>query len=236
MKIQFIIIGWHYFPDYINDLIELKNSNDNINVFWVCRKDPPQIIKDNFDWKLFDNIGLEWGGYVQGVNHLNLNDDDFIFFTHDDIIIKDWSFINLCLSSTYKFDVMANGMNYGFYLDPNAIITPNNTEESIPFGSINTWLDVATNKELFDTPLQCYTTIRGSFICMTYFNYKRINGFEYINDPYDGKMENIQWGNIMVNLNGYKFNKIFGNDRMGYLSDRYADSDFIYELERGKHG
>ena len=59
MKIQFIIIGWHYFPDYINDLIELKNSNDNINVFWVCRKDPPQIIKDNFDWKLFDNIVLK---------------------------------------------------------------------------------------------------------------------------------------------------------------------------------
>jgi hypothetical protein len=233
MKIQFIIIGWHYFPDYINDLIELKTNNDNVNVFWVCRKEPPQIVKDNFDWKIFDNVGLEWGGYNQGASYLTLDDDDVIFFTHDDIIIKDWNFLNICLSNLSQFNIIGNGLNYGFNLDPNAIITPNNTEEVIPYGSINTWLDVATTKELFDIPLHC-KTIRGSFICTTYSSFKRINGFDYIIDPYDGKMVDLQWANIMVNLNGYKYTRVFGHNKIGYLSNTYADSDFIYELERGK--
>ena len=54
MKIKFIIVGWHYNQeDYIDGLIELKNENDIIDVFWSCHKEPPQKIKDNFEWKLF---------------------------------------------------------------------------------------------------------------------------------------------------------------------------------------
>ena len=68
----------------------------------------------------------------------------------------------------------------------------------------------------------------------TYNNFKQIKGFDYINDPYDGAMKNLQWANIMVNMNGYKITKTFGTNRIGYLSTKYADSDFIYELERGK--
>ena len=32
----------------------------------------------------------------------------------------------------------------------------------------------------------------------------------------------------------YKVNKQFGGDKIGYLSDRYLDSDFLYEMGRGK--
>ena len=37
----------------------------------------------------------------------------------------------------------------------------------------------------------------------------------------------------MVNLNGYKFTKLFGKDRIAYMSAEYANSDFISELARG---
>jgi hypothetical protein len=41
MKIQFIVVGWHYeaFPELIDELIELQKTNSElINIFWSCHK------------------------------------------------------------------------------------------------------------------------------------------------------------------------------------------------------
>ena len=43
MKIQFVIVGWHFDTsvagdNYINGLIELQKNNKAINVFWVCHR------------------------------------------------------------------------------------------------------------------------------------------------------------------------------------------------------
>ena len=57
MKIQFIVVGWHYsYGDLIDGLIELKNDNDIVDVFWSCHKEPTDVIKENFDWKLFETL------------------------------------------------------------------------------------------------------------------------------------------------------------------------------------
>ena len=82
MKIKFIVLGWYYdkYKDLIDGLLELKNENDFIDVFYSCHKEPPKIIKDNFDYKLFKNKGLEWGGYQQAYEHLDFDDDDVLFF------------------------------------------------------------------------------------------------------------------------------------------------------------
>ena len=64
MKIQFIIVGWHFeaFPEFIDGLLELQNTNSEfINIFWSCHKEPSQRIKDNFQYKVFPNLGLEDG-------------------------------------------------------------------------------------------------------------------------------------------------------------------------------
>ena len=63
MKIQFIVTGWHYenYPgknNLIDGLIELKNQNDIIDVYWACHKEPPQTIKDN-SWMILDKKGGE---------------------------------------------------------------------------------------------------------------------------------------------------------------------------------
>ncbi|SVC94864.1 uncharacterized protein METZ01_LOCUS347718, partial [marine metagenome] len=187
----------------------------------------------NFDYEMSPNVGLDWGSYQQIYEKFKFTDDDIIFFTHDDIIIKSWDFANLCIEQVgEKFDIIGNGQNYLFYLDPDAIITPGNKNEYRPFAAIKTWKEVAVNKEFFDKPLQCMT-VRGSFICTTGEALKKLNGFEWFSDPYDGKNPDLQWGNIMVNLNGYKFTKTFGTDRIAYMSAEYANSDFISELARG---
>ena len=61
--IQFIIVGWHFenFPDFISSLLEIKNNNPEVvKVFWSCHKEPSQRIKDNFDYKVFPNLGKWW--------------------------------------------------------------------------------------------------------------------------------------------------------------------------------
>ena len=159
MKIQFIIVGWHFDTsvagsNYIDGLIELKKENKNVNIFWVCHREPTQIIKDNFEWKVFPN-GEEFVAYEQFYQHKILDDNTLCFFTHDDLIIKDWNFINVCIEKLKTHKAVGNGQNYSFSMDPQAIITPGNNsypENIIPWGSVTKWIEEVRdeNKHIFD--------------------------------------------------------------------------------------
>ena len=75
MKIQFIVVGWHYNQsEFYESLSEVEQTNESVDVFWTCHKEPPQEIKDSFDWKLFDNLGEEFIAYQQAVDYLDLDD------------------------------------------------------------------------------------------------------------------------------------------------------------------
>ena len=99
MKIQFIIVGWHFdnFPDFIDQLIDLNKNNEVIDIFYSCHKEPIDKIKENFNYKVFPNLGLEDGAYQQALDYLDLSNDVILFLMHDDLVVKDWSFIKLCL-------------------------------------------------------------------------------------------------------------------------------------------
>ena len=57
---------------------------------------------------------------------------------------------------------------------------------------------------------------------------------QWLADPYDGASGNLLWANICVNLNGYKWTKLYGAENIDFLSNTYAISPYINELERGK--
>ena len=243
--IQFIVIGWHYDPiDFYKGLNELKNLNpDEIKVHWVCRKEPPQFIKDNFSWKMYDNVGLEWKGYTDGFYDLEIDDETVVMFTHDDNQVKNWEFVNIVANNlnNERFKVMGNGVNPGFVLDPNAIISPGNTEEPFPYGSKYTWREIALNKEFFndDQVLPC-SNFRASFVSMKAKTFREMKGLEWIKDPYDGAMKfpngkpDNRWANMCCNLNGYKITKLYGNRSIGFLSNTYKTSPWMDEWERGE--
>ena len=70
MKVQFIVVGWHMNQSSLIDgLYELKETNDNINVFWTCHKEPTKEIKEKFEYKLFFNGGEECGAYDQAIEY-----------------------------------------------------------------------------------------------------------------------------------------------------------------------
>lgn len=242
LKIQFIVTGWHYNQDsLINGLIELlEDHRDQINVFFACHNDPPQKIKDNFEWKQFPNLGLEWGAYEQVLEYKPPEPDTIYFFIQDDLIIKNWDFINVCidkLNSGKTF--IGNCTNYPTQLNP--------LSDSKLGG---TFVDIVKpkNKHLFDRSLNI-KTIRGSFICTMGKYINDVDGFESMLHLADNKLTPVKRedgkyeipglggiggvGNTQLTLFAYKINRVYGHDKIDYLSPRYLDSDYIYECARG---
>ena len=258
MKIQFIIVGWHFDKsaagsNYIDGLIELQKINDAIEVFWVCHQEPTQKIKDNFEWKLFPN-GEEFVAYEQFYQYKKLDDDTMCFFTHDDIIIKDWEFIQTCydlLCQGYK--AIGNGINYPCDVDPFEKGPPNGETSILLPKELREYVK-EPHKHLFDKKMNI-KTLRGSFMCMKYEDLNNINGFEpredirtsisegrflpdengkcwYVHE--DGRKEKVSgYGNVIQVTFCYKLVKVYGNESITYLGKKYLDSPYIYECGRG---
>ena len=229
MDIQFIVVGWHYsYPEWINGLIELNSQNENIDVFWSCHREPTDIVKENFNWKLFENIGLEEGAYTQALEYLDLDDETILFLVHDDLIIKDWNFISVCVNALGKYKVLGNGINYPAMFDPQKIERDKKNIE---------WVS-ADWRYLFKEPMMC-KTIRSSFLVIKWKDLNRVGGFNpiWLSPDLDEDGNAINYGgigNLGQTIVGYKFTKIFGKDSIGYLSNEYLNSKYVYECARGK--
>ena len=224
-QIQFIVVGWHYsYQDLIDGLIELEKNNEYINVFWSCHKEPTDYVKENFNYKVFPNLGLEDGAYQQALDYLNLPDNTILFLIHDDLVIKDWNFMNICLNSIGKYKIIGNCLNYPCVFDPQEVFDGNKAIDYVKDEC----------KHLFDSKI-FIKTIRASFICIQHKDLKEVGYFEVMWEPPDyDREEGLVWGNLPQSLFGYKATKVFTLEKIAYLSDRYLDSDFIYECARGK--
>jgi len=226
MNIQFIVVGWHFdaYPEFIDQLIDVNNDNDIIDIFWSCHKEPSNKVKENFNYKVFPNIGLERGAYQQALDYLDIPDDTILFLVHDDLVIKDWDFINICLDALNKgYKMIGNGINYPLMLDPNEVKKENQR-----------YIDFVKDecKYLFDTPLHCLT-VRGSFMCTKYKFIKEVKGFELVDSNPDNFDHIGGFGNLQQALFGYKITKILGKDKITYLSNTYQDSKYLFECARG---
>jgi hypothetical protein len=247
MKIQFIICGWHMNRESLIDgLYELQKQNkDTVDVFWSCHKEPTDEIKEKFDYKVFFNGGEEYGAYQQAVEYLDLDDDTICFFLHDDLVLKSLDFIPLCIEGLKTHKVIGNCMNYGENsYDPNKVIEIGIKEEFDNKTRLDYVMD--ENKHFFSQGAIPLKTVRPSFVCMTYGSVKQVGGFEPRAEAYCPPIPNEKgvpvyrgnkgmssWGNEFPQLNNYKFNVVFGHEKIGYLSNTYLDSEFIYECARG---
>jgi len=250
MKIQFIIAGWHMNQDSLIDGLDYLQKNNNlVNVFWSCHREPTEQIKNLFNHKVFYNGAEECGAYEQAIQYLNISDDTVVFFMHDDIVVKDWSFINICIERLLAgYKIIGNGMDYPDNFDPFKTTKLGITEQ----------FDGATFKDyvkpecqdMFDKVMYILK-VRPSFIAMMYKDVVAMNGFEprieaYVppltkkdewcdtdSPHYRGTKGLGSFGNLFPALTCYKMNKVFGADRISYLSNTYVDSEYLYECQRG---
>ena len=56
-------------------------------------------------------------------------------------------------------------------------------------------------------------------------------GKEHVADTRKGGLSSF--GNLFPSLSIYKINKVFGKDSITWLSPKYRNSEYLYELERG---
>ena len=246
-NIKIIICGWWFDEfdnkkgqtQFIEELKYINESNDNINVFWACHKEPTPLVKNNFKWKLYENVGLEWGAYNKAFNDLEFNDDDYIFCIQDDMVIKDWGFIEACVDhlSDYKVKIIGNGFNYPYDMDPKE-----EARLSYWLKTKDRWVDYvrSENQHMFDKKIHCLS-IRGSFLATKWKHIKLINGFEYVNKPLSNGVKEDgtefvlidPFGNTSLYLNAYKFTKYFGQNSFKWLSNTYRRSKWMVECGRG---
>jgi hypothetical protein len=240
MKINFILSGWHYDreEECYDGLKQLEKDNEFIKVFWACHKEPTEYVKKNFDYKYFPEIGLSDTKYQQALDHLNIPDDEYVFFMHDDIVIKNWEFINVCINYLNQgYKVVGNGLNYADPFDP--FKEPTDKWKNIKDYKVPTWLQgkryidlvKKENQHLFDRQ-QTSATVKLAFLCMKRGDLRSVGDFEptyeFIEKPIGPP------GNITQSLLGYKLTRVFGPQTFAYLGNDYSDSDFIYECLRGK--
>ena len=230
VNIQFIIVGWNFdaFPDLVQGLKALNEDNSNVDVFWSCHREPSQIIKDNFEYKVFPNLGLEDGAYQQALDYLDISDDTILFLMHDDLMIKDWSFITECISRLGQgYAFVGNGRNYPATINLEELVRGRNILEFIKPEAQHLFNQSGT-----------VLTLRESFICTTRKHLRDIFDFEVIwEEPKpdaEGKYHIGGIGNLQQSLLGYKLTKVFGPQKISYLSDTYQDSNYLYEYARGK--
>ena len=230
VKVQFIIVGWHFdsFPDLVEELLVLNNENKELDVFWSCHRESSQMIKDNFSYKVFPNLGLEDGAYQQALDFLDIPDETILFLLHDDLKVKDWSFIEESiarLSQGYAF--VGNGMNYPAYINLTEKVMGKDVKEFIK----------PEARHLFDKSGPVLT-LRESFMCTTRKYLRDIYDFEVIwEEPQPDKNGNYHIGgigNLQQSLLGYKITKVHGSNKVSYLSNTYQDSEYLYEYARGK--
>ena len=230
VKIQFIIVGWHFnaFPDLIEGLTELNKNNEEVDVFWACHREPSANIKRDFNYKVFPNLGLEDGAYQQALDYLEIADDTILFLMHDDLLVKDWGFIQESIDRIVQgFAFVGNGRNYAASIDLQATVRG------------KSYIDFVKEeaKHLF-TFSGTVLTLRESFICTTRKYLRDVYDFEVIwEEPkpdINGNYHIGGIGNLQQSLLGYKITKVFGPSRVTYLSDTYQDSEYLYEYARGK--
>lgn len=244
-----IVCGWYFDKfdnkenqtDYIEGLIELQKRPD-VEVFYACHNDPPEIVESNFRYMRFPNIGLEWGAYDKAWQYLSnehgISDDTHLLFIQDDIVVHDWNFVDIVSAALSQgAGVVGNGPAYPWNFNPEE-----EARLSFWLKTNDTWVDYVKdeNKHFYDRR-QLTFGVRGSFVSLKNSDMKRINGFDYVNKPMqmgikeDGTEFALidPFGNTSMYMNSYKFGRVLGNGTIKYLSNEYRKSQWLLECGRG---
>jgi len=266
-KLWFIISGFHNenFPQFVKEMFNLTELNKNeMDIFWSCHKEPSNLVKELFPdkYQVFPNLGLEDGAYQQALDFLGnkIDQEDYIFFLHDDLTIKSFAFIkeSIELIEIHGKKFIGNGMNYPAQVDLYKEIEIKNckypSDGDFKTSSIQLFFFLAKSERIgrlfnpnsyptvkneiehtciFNNVL----TIRESFICTKKKYIDEVEQFEVIwAEPVpdeNGKFHIGGMGNTQQTMLGFKICQLLGPNSIVYLSDTYQDSEYIYEHARG---
>ena len=215
-KTAICVAGWHFNEEFYYRVSRLPKSE----VFVVSHRPPEAVPPYVFDHiqssNIFfeSNLGYDWGCYQQFLRTGIWREYDYVFFMHDDIVIKDIEFIQQCARELETSKVVGNGRVALWDV-------PTNIAESY---------SVYYAHSSFKPPRSFrHDGVRGSFFATTSEALHLLEAFEVFWDPFH---LTAGFGNFSARASCGKWQYLLGDQCFGFLSDTYCESDYISELVR----
>jgi len=213
MKYCFCILGWHFYDDFYDRIYQIAGDK-----YIICHRDENyfaerRALLEKIKSHLYfcENRGLEWGGYHQ-FNEMNLHSKyDFVIYCHDDLVIKDSSFVEAVQK---KFDdsaikLIGNGKN--------------GTDWEFRFEKYKDRMFFQDDDDFI------VRTVRGSFFAARPEIFSALGNF-----PVFWSAKKMTHGNIALRNFGYLVTKRFGAESITYLEpESWLETKFLVELRRG---
>jgi hypothetical protein len=225
MRIKIVIAGYYYGREFYSKISDINKAYEEVNVTIISHKVASEIPQEimaliefqGFELRIENNEGWDWGAFCQFARTLDTRSSDFeyVLFMHDDTLIKDISFVDklTCLASD------------GYVAVGNS--KPRRTVDNYDKKYANEYVELLSKG--FE-PVKNFPVFRGSFVFLTrklvlgvlaHYEYKKL-----------GPIENANISLRQVaSLLGLKTDDCH---LYHYLGEKYLDSDFIAEFERGK--
>ncbi len=210
----FCILGWYFMEEFYEKVYRIDADKYIIShrgkEFFNSTNGLYQAIRK--DLYFCENQGLEWGGYYQFNEMQFYKNYDFVIYCHDDLIIKNTSFVDAIKKKFLdpRIKVVGNGKN--------------GKDWEFKFGK---YKDRMMFEEDDDFVVR---TVRGSFFAAKTEIFSVIGNF-----PVHWRAKTMKKGNISLRNFGYLVSKHFGRDSITYLEEQsWLETQYLVELRRGK--
>jgi len=213
------VLGWHFHDiEFYSQLDQIPNTT-LYTVSHRPRADVPRWLEEltGKDRVFYEpNVGYDWGGYQQFLEKGLWRDFKFIFFMHDDLIVKDTGFVTECQRRLREYAVVGNGAQQESPFVPNRNPQRYSHATEIP------------HKE------DSHPGVRGSFVATTRSSLEAVGSFEVFWDRFH--ISDV-FGNHSLVATFHKWKHRAGSEHFcDWLSDTYCESSWITEFQRGQSG
>ncbi len=214
LRLCFCVLGWHYPDNFYERLYQIP-----IDKYIISHRDENYHLGRSLhelirgDVRVMPNVGLDWGGYHQFNESVDLARYDAVIYCHDDISIKDTSFPAAIVEKlrNERVKVVGNGNN--------------GVDTEFRYGK---YRHVMRGDEDDDFVVR---TVRGSFIVVRTEVLDRIGTF-----PVDwaASEQKMKRGNISLRNFGYIITKTYGREAIAYLEpESWLETSYLVEMRRG---
>jgi hypothetical protein len=214
LRLCFCVLGWHYPDDFYARLYEIP-----LNKYIISHRDESylagralhELVRS--DLHVMPNVGLDWGGYHQFNELVDLSRYDAVIYCHDDIEIKDTGFPAAIVEKLRddRVKVVGNGNN--------------GVDTEFAFGK---YRHVMRGDEDDDFVVR---TVRGSFFAARTEVFGRVGNFPV---EWAASEEKMKRGNISLRNFGYLVTKAFDREAIDYLEpESWLDTRYLMEMRRG---
>lgn len=214
LRLCICVLGWHYLDDFYERLYEIpveKHIISHRNESYLSRRPLHQLIRD--DVHVMPNVGLDWGGYHQFNELVDLSRYDAVIYCHDDVSIKDTSFPAAILDKLRDERVMVVGNG------------KNGVDTEFRFGK---YRHVMRGDEDDDFVVR---TVRGSFFAARSEVFGRIGNFPV---EWEASERRMKRGNVSLRNFGYLVTKAYGREAIDYLEpESWLETRYLVEMRRG---